>query len=513
RNLWCGLCGLVLAGTVAAAPPPPVQAALAAAGVPQDALAYIVLPLDGRSGGDAWQERRAMQPGSTMKLVTSVVALDRLGPNHRGRTDLLSAAPLDGDVLRGDLVLRGGADPELSTEKLWSLLRELRDQGIRHLAGDVVLDRSLFRPARSDLGLPRFDNAPEWAYNVIPDALHLESGLTGLELDARSGVMQARALPPLPGVRVDAQAMTLDDRPCTEWSARWRTPQTEVAPDGNVTVRLEGVFPRGCQRRVALQVMDRDLLAERTLRWLWLGMGGQWDGTVRPGVAPAGARPLASRQARPWGELLRHLNKASDNAWTRLLYLAMGAQAQAGAAGPAAVASGADSAAARPPVASPVPERTADAAAALVRDWFTAHGIADDGLVMDNGSGLSRSERISPRQLALMLRQALLGRHGPELLMSLPVAGTDGTMRNRLKGSPAEGVARLKTGTLFDVRGLAGTVVDPQGRTWVLAAMVNHPRAAQGSFRALDALVDWVARGGLERAPGVAPADTAIGGP
>ena len=130
-----------------------------------------------------------------------------------------------------------------------------------------------------------------------------------------------------------------------------------------------------------------------------------------------------------------------------------------------------------------------------VERWFDEQRIDRQGLVLDNGSGLSRSERIAPRTLALMLKAAHAGKQAPELLMSLPVAGVDGTMRRRLKGTPAEGWARLKTGTLKNTAALAGYVRDTQGDAWVVVAMVNHDQAAKGR-PALDALVDWVAKSG-----------------
>lgn len=128
-----------------------------------------------------------------------------------------------------------------------------------------------------------------------------------------------------------------------------------------------------------------------------------------------------------------------------------------------------------------------------MRAWFAAHGLDDRGLVLDNGSGLSRSERISPAQLAGLLRASQAGGQAPELLAALPVAGLDGTLSRRLKDGPAAGQARLKTGTLRDAVGLAGFVPDAAGRTWLFVALLNHPDAAAKGRPVLDALVNWVA--------------------
>ncbi|MDO9286661.1 MAG: D-alanyl-D-alanine carboxypeptidase, partial [Aquabacterium sp.] len=204
--------------------------------------------------------------------------------------------------------------------------------------------------------------------------------------------------------------------------------------------------------------------------------------TVTPGVAraghaaatPADVRLLAIHVARPWGEVLRTLNKQSDNALTRLLYLSLGLAGMADEPGAS----------------------TAALAEREVRRWLAERDIGGAGMVLDNGSGMSRAERLTPRQLALMLKAAQQGPWAAELMMSLPIAGVDGTMRNRLKSGPAAGLARLKTGTLRNVTAVAGYVPDPQGRLWAVAAMVNDDKAA-AARPALDALVDWVARGGM----------------
>ena len=507
--------------------PAALAEALAKAQLPADALAAVVLPNTRLGPRWLWQADRAMQPGSTMKLLTSIVALDRLGPNHRGFTELLTTAPQQGDVLAGDLVLRGGADPELGLAELWAMLAELRHtHGIREIAGDIVIDRTLFHPQRQELGLPPFDDLPEFPYNVVPDALQLNGSLMRLEISseidpaapAGAPLVRARTLPPLPDLLIDASAMRLSERACKDWDLDWISPPLIDEPmPGTLRVRLQGGFPKDCNQRPSLQLIDRQALVERQLRWLWTSLGGEWRGRAReaeqpliaplgqaalapsslasapppplpgsavvaPGVAraghlgamPAGVHLLASHQARPWGELLRTLNKQSDNAYSRLLYLSLGLSAMADAPG--------------------VP--TAALADREVRRWLAERRISAADMVLDNGSGLSRSERLTPRQLALALQAAQQGRWAAELMMSLPIAGVDGTLRNRLKTGPAAGLARLKTGTLRDVTALAGVVIDPQGRPWTLVAMINHEQAAKGR-PVLDALVDWVAGGGI----------------
>lgn len=462
----------------------PVAAALQQAGLPAEALAFAALPLGHPATPTAWQGDRPMQPGSTMKVLTSIVALERLGPNHRGSTELLSSAPRQGPVLAGDLVLRGGGEVELGVPQLWALLMELREAGVAEIRGDIVLDRSRYSPPRSDIGQPPFDDAPEWPYNVIPDALNIAGSLLPLLLEERDGAVHARSLPALDGLVIDASALRVVDSRCADWDDHWK-PATVQRVDSSTRVVLAGAFPRGCTARANLQLIDRDELADKLVRTLWRGLGGRWTGRLRDGQAAAGAVVLARRQGRPWGELLRPLNKGSDNAWTRVLFNEIGTPGQAGEEG--------------------LP--TAERAARRLREWLAAQGIDTQSLVADNGSGLSRSERVSTRLLAQAIAAAWAGPHRHDLLMSLPTVGVDGTMRLRLRDSPASGWARLKTGTLKNVVGLAGVMRDGQGREWAVAMLINHEQAARGRA-VLDALVDHWAR----TAPGAHAGADLLGG-
>lgn len=488
QSLGAALLGLTLLGMPEAraddAVPAPVQQALAAARLPASSLAFAALPLKHRGHAVGWQATRSMQPGSTMKLVTSIVALDRLGPNHRGFTELLSTAPRegpDGQVLAGDLVLRGGGDVELGLPQLWALLLELREAGVQTIRGDVLLDRSRYNPPRADLGLPPFDSAPEFPYNVIPDALNINGSLLQLKLQAGEHGVIAGIVPALDGIVIDATAMTLVDARCADWDDHWKPATVARNAQGeSITITLHGAFPRGCSVRPNLQLLDRDELAAALLRTLWRGLGGTWTGRVREGTAPAGATLLARRQGRPWGELMRQLNKASDNAWTRVLFHELGAAA--------------------PEALAPSTLSTAQRSDRVVRDWLRQNRIDDHALVTDNGSGLSRSERVTPLLLAQMLRSAWQGPNRHDLLATLPTVGVDGTMRLRLRDSPAAGWARLKTGTLRNVVGLAGVLRDADGRDWAVAMLINDEGAARGR-PVLDALVDHWARSSPDAAP------------
>ncbi|MDC8786611.1 D-alanyl-D-alanine carboxypeptidase/D-alanyl-D-alanine endopeptidase [Roseateles koreensis] len=463
--------------------PPELAALLQQAQLPAESLGLVAVPLDQEQGGWRVQADVAFRPASTIKLLTALVALDQLGPNARGRTDLLTESEPQGDVLPGALYLRGGADTDLDWGALWWMLRQLREQGAREIRGGLVVDRTLFQPARPDLGAPPFDTTPEYAYNAIPDALGLNGNLVDLVLQADGDRLTARTSPAWTGLQVDSTAMRRVDRPCEDWAAGWQSPviarrslppaleSSASTSTGDVIVQLQGEFPRGCSASFTLNGVDRQWLTTQAVRQIWTALGGTLSGPVLEGATPPQAQVRVSHLSRPLADTLRQMLKQSDNALARQIYLQLGSGAEATAA----------------PTTQAAADRT-------VRQWLARHQLDDRGLVLDNGSGLSRAERLTPALLAALLQQAWHGPHAPELLASLPVAGVDGTLRRRLKGTRAEGLARLKTGSLRDVAALAGFVDDSQGRPWVLVAIINDEQATAQGRAVLDAIVQWVGR-------------------
>ena len=466
--------------------PEPVARLLAEGGMSPDAVSALVLRGDQVVLNHLAE--RPMQPASTMKLVTTLVSLEQLGPVFRGRTELLTNGEVTKGVLKGDLVLRGGADADLSGEVVEGMLRALHNAGIKRIDGKLVLDRSVFSPARLDIGLPPFDESPEAYYNVIPDALLINKNMLQIDMRSTDRRMQLDMQPALAGVTI-ASAMTLIDADCAKWEDGWKLPHTERAADGTIKVVLQGTYPKNCAKTNSINVLERDDYIDGLFRLKWKQLGGKLTGKTVTGNAPPDARLLAEHRARALPEVVRDTNKPSDNALARTLFLSLGALE-------------ADPVLGSRPLPALADQTTYTRADAAVRNWMRARGIDDSGFVIDNGSGLSRIERISPVQLGGLLRAGLHSHWAPEFMASMPIAGTDGTMRRRLNGSPAAGRARLKTGTLRNVVAVAGYVPDAAGVQHVVVAMVNDELAGDGRGRAVvDALVDWVAKSGVVTAP------------
>lgn len=469
--------------------PEPVLGALRSTTIPESALSVVVLR-DNQTILSHLADRPSA-PASTMKLVTTLVGLETLGPVFRGRTELRGTGEVQGDTLKGDLVLRGGADTDLDTQALTTMLRSLRNQGIRKIQGHLVLDRQLFNPARADLGVPPFDESPESYYNVIPDALLINKNMLRLDLRSTASRLSIAVQPEIQDVSVTSE-MKLVDGDCTNWDNGWQAP--EVRPqgqaDGRIKVVLHGTFPKNCIASTSINVIDRQAYVDRLFRTVWKQLGGSIDADTIEGAAPPDAKLLAAHIARALPEVVRDTNKPSDNLLARTIFLSLGALEADPVLG------------SRPLPGSSEP--TLSRAATVVRTWMRAHGIDDTGLVLENGSGLSRIERVTPVQLAGVLLAGQRSNWAPEFQASLPIAGIDGTLRRRLQNSPAAGRARMKTGTLRDVVALAGYVPDASGKQCIVVAMVNSDLVGNGRGRqVLDTLVDWVAH--MEGMPALGP--------
>lgn len=493
---------LVIAVLIAALPvahaqlPEPVARLMATSGMTPDAISAVVLR--GDTTVLSHIAERPMQPASTMKLVTTMVGLEQLGPVFRGRTELRSTAEIRRGVLEGDLILRGGADADFSGEVLETMLQSLRHQGIDSIAGKLVLDRSLFNPARTDVGLAPFDEWPEAYYNVIPDALLLNKNMLKIDMRSSGKRLQLAMEPALERVAI-ASEMTLVDADCATWEDGWKLPEIKRRASGKkdepkgepgerLTIVLRGTFPKNCATTNRINVLDRHDYVDRLFRITWKKLGGTLRGATVEGLTPPDARILAEHASRALPEIIRDINKPSDNALARTVFLSLGSLETDPLTGSRPIA------AAGTVVGTETTFMRADLA---VRNWMRSHAIDDTGLVIENGSGLSRTERISPLQLAGLLKAGLRSNWAPEFLASMPIVAVDGTMRKRLHDSPAALRARLKTGTLKNVVAIAGYVLDASGQQCIVVAMVNHDQAGNGKGRAVvDALVDWVARSG-----------------
>jgi len=454
----------LLAVSVQAAPlPRTVKIALDQAGIPAASVGVFVQRVSSRKPLIVHHANRSMSPASTMKLVTTYAGLELLGPAYTWKTEVLTGGTVTGDVLNGDLIVKGYGDPALTLENFWSLLRDVRGLDIREIRGDLVLDNSYFQAAGGDPGA--FDNEPFRPYNVMPEALLVNFNTIRFRLVAEDGGGVRILADPGPARLCIVNRLQSDDGPCNDWR---EGVLTEIGKDGNeaVTVVASGSYPRACgDKSLYLSLFNHTAHVDVLFRQLWQELGGTLAGGVREGIAAPGARLLASRESRALAEVVRDINKFSNNVMARQLLLTLGREVGG--------------------------EGSMQSATQVVDKWLAERGMAFPELEIENGSGLSRTEHITPAHLGALLLTAWRGPLMAEFVSSLPIAAVDGTMKKRLHDQGVAGHAHIKTGSLQGVKAIAGYVQDRKGRSVVVVFIINHPDASAGQA-AQDALLEWV---------------------
>jgi D-alanyl-D-alanine carboxypeptidase/D-alanyl-D-alanine-endopeptidase (penicillin-binding protein 4) len=467
--------------------PPAVEAAMLRANLPRDAVTLLVVDAEGRQPPRLSHRASVpVNPASVMKLVTTYAALDLLGPAFSWRTPVYIEGAVRDGTLYGNLYIRGLGDPKLVTERLWLLLRRVQGLGVRQIAGDIVLDRSAFDLADTDPG--SFDGEPLRPYNVAPDALLLSFKSVSMTFvpDRSIRTAQVQFEPSLAGVDMQTSVpLSNGNGDCGDYRAALKADFADPT-----RIRFNGTYPAACAEKAwSVAYADPKSFATRAVEGLWRGMGGQLGGSVREGRVPTlgtgngnGAgldllpEPVFEISSAPLAEIIRDINKYSNNVMAQQLFLTLSLVAPA-PNGQRAAAGG-------------TPRATAEASRAVLRRWWLDRFGPEDVPVVDNGSGLSRQTLISAQGLGRMLQTAYRSPLMPDLMASLPLNGVDGTLRNR---RALAGSAHLKTGSLRDVTALAGYVHGASGKRYVLVAIANHP-AAEAARPVFDALLEWTVR-------------------
>lgn len=476
--LTAALCGSVRAQ---APLPPEVAHALRRAQVPESALALLIEPVSAPqampASGEAatptpahnpqrlaWQADEPMNPASVMKMVTTYAGLDMLGPAHFWRTRVYAQGPVSGGVLKGNLLIQGSGDPKLVHERLQELLQAVMDKGILEIRGDIILDNGIFAVPARDPGA--FDDEPLRPYNAAPDGLLVNFKSIIYKFTPAAGGKRAAITtePPISGVRIPASIATAKGA-CGDWRSKIRANFTHPAQ-----VSFAGRYPARCGEQTwAVAYIDPASYASRVIDAMWRGIGGKLTGQVKnlPNQ-PAQGELVATGYSLPLASIIADINKFSNNVMAQQLFLTL--SANDGHRG------------------------SFEASRGALRRWWTGNRWlgALPAPIAENGAGLSRLARVTPRALVALLQQAARSPNAAAFENSLSVAGVDGTTRD-MTAPEVLGRAHLKTGTLRDVTAIAGYVQGQSGRRYAVAAIINHPNAP-AARPALRQLVAWAAR-------------------
>ncbi|MEI8299509.1 MAG: D-alanyl-D-alanine carboxypeptidase/D-alanyl-D-alanine-endopeptidase [Pseudomonadota bacterium] len=457
------IAALSLPGLALAAAPIParISQAIHSQGFPAAAVSIVVQ--DPRSGETllSLNPSEPRSPASTIKVLTTFAALSQLGPTYHWTTRAWTTAPVVDGRLVGDLVIEGGGDPFMSAERWWRFAQELRDRGLRQIEGDLVLDRTLY--ATQDLDPDQFDGRGYRTYNVLPDPLLVNLQAAEFRVRINGGLAEVVVEPAPANLQLD-NALRVTQGRCT--GSTGALSFTNIGDDP-AHIAISGHVSANCPSYERRAIMRAPEFAFGTFLTYWRQLGGEFSGRLKLAPRPGGATLLAEYQSLTLAEIIPLVNKHSSNAMARMLLLTMAAERYGP---PATVANG---------------ERALQA-------WLETQGLQFPELVLDNGSGLSRSTRISAQSMARLLDIAWQSRYWPEIAASVPLGGQDGTLRHRFVDLGAEARIRMKTGHLEGVGAIAGWVTARSGRPLSVVVLINHPGAQYGGGEAvIDTVVRW----------------------
>jgi serine-type D-Ala-D-Ala carboxypeptidase/endopeptidase (penicillin-binding protein 4) len=456
--------GCLMAATAAADLPPDIAQLLARLKIPQDDVSVVVQPVDAGEPILSHLADVPRSPASVMKIVTTWSALEYLGPAYTWPTEVYYQGAFDGRKLDGDLAIKGYGDPYLVEEEFWKLLRQLRRQGLVEVSRNLVLDDSFFAVDEPEPG--EFDGQPYRTYNVVPNALLVNFKAVQFQFvpDSAHGRVQVSTDPALPNLEI-RNNLQLVDGACHGFQAGIEFNHAD--PRSLAEVELAGKFSRRCNPYgMGRTVLKHDTYAYGLFTELWQETGGVFRGELRKAEIPADQTPVLTWRSRPFGEIIRSINKNSNNVMTRQLVYTLGAES----AGP--------------------PGTRANGIAAI-RAYLTSRGLDLRSLQLTNGAGLARDERASMRLLTDVLRLAYRSPFAPEFMASLSLGGLDGTTRGRFESRDTDSLMHVKTGRLDHVSALAG-YVHTQKRTYTVAIVMNSEDAHRGPGQELEeAVVRW----------------------
>uniref|UniRef100_UPI0040478CF5 D-alanyl-D-alanine carboxypeptidase/D-alanyl-D-alanine endopeptidase n=1 Tax=Polynucleobacter sp. TaxID=2029855 RepID=UPI0040478CF5 len=479
--------------------PASVELAIKKSAIPKEAISISVDRITSH-GSDAtfnshnvihWQESLAMNPASTMKLVTSLAAMEMLGPQYRWKTDLFTNGHISKGTLRGDLLIRGSGDPKLIPEELNKLLTNLKVSGVKNIHGDLIFDRSAYDKSVKESSLS--DDEPTRSYNVAPDALLFAFNSFSFEFypNLENRLVVIKQTPRLANLSINNNLIVVDGS-CTNWRDGIKM-SFKTEKNSGWVVSFNGHYPSSCSTaNWNVVTSDSDQFLSQGLIAAWEDIGGTWGKkpVIKSGQLTESFRPIVTHFGIPLYESVKDINKLSNNVMARQVLLTLAIEKNSG------------------------PGNTNNGNM-VVKSWLKKYQLDMPELVIENGSGLSRIERISSKNLNQVLLLGLNSSTRDYFTESLPIAGVDGTMKHRLMDklrqyNPRKSDAQvfennlsrfpkpikkygayIKTGSLADVRSISGYVVSKTGQVYTISSFINHQNAHAG--RGIhDALMTWL---------------------
>jgi len=472
--------------------PSGVKKALQNSKIPESALGFNVISIGKQHpqlNQHSWNAQSPMNPASTMKLLTTVAALDILGSQYRWKTNFYANGLVEQGVLNGNLIIQGFGDPKLVPEQFSVISQNLKNLGLQEIQGNLVLDRSVY--ASSIRQSAPLDGEPSRTYNVVPDPLLYSFQTLSFRIFNNNGQFEVAYTPRLAGLRIINQIQEIKGA-CGDWTKNLKIEIRKIN-DEEWNAFFIGKLSINCPEITWNSVsIDANNFLKQGLIASFEDAGILWK--THPQIidseVPSNAKLLLSHPGTYLTDAVKDINKYSNNVMARQVLLTIGLEKGSR------------------------PTSTTESIR-IVKDWLKRSKLNFPELVVENGSGLSNIERISPQSMTSLLNFAVSTKNNEVFINSLPIAGVDGTMKNRLidrlkklwSANSPEAIftpdlslpnglqktgAYMKTGTLQTVRAVSGYVVSKTGKVYAVSSMVNHQNAGVGGTLVNDALLNWV---------------------
>jgi len=398
-------------------------------------------------------------PASNMKMFTSAMALKKVGPDYRFHTRLYAVGRIEETVLRGDLYIKGFGDPSLVTEQMWILVNELKNLPITKIEGNIIADNSYFD------GQGRLKS---WSSYKGPDAYLAPMGALSFNFNTVTVYIEpGKSVGERPRVVVDPDIdyLRIRNKAVTTGNKRSRRKLivNRLERKGYDEIIVKGGLTKNVARkRFFLNVTDPQRYTASSFKRFLNQAGVQVTGKVKRGLVPKGATLVVDHESPPLGRILRGLNKFSNNFIAEQILRTLGAQFM-GEPG------------------------TTENGVLLLQEYMQELGYTPDQYRMVDGSGLSKTNLVTPDQVIALLEDA----HSdlsifPEFISALGVMGLDGSVIDRMDDNKEAQKIRVKTGTLNHVSALSGYFQSQDGERFAFSILLNDVRCSNGKATKLE---------------------------
>ena len=432
-------------------------------GIPSKDISIYIKELESEKVIASLNSSTTRKPASVIKVMTTYSTLLKLGFNYRWPTEFYANGSIGAGVLNGNLVVKGYGDPTLAKKHIASIVKKIKNSGVRRITGDIIIDRSYFNVGNKNSS--NFDKYTYSPYNAMPDAMMFNERtstvcITPKKKSASKSIND-------PSYSVVNQIKYVNTACKGKYS--WIGSRVDMS-SGNPKLILNGKLSKNCGTRKVCKVITKPYKAfyhalRNALRKNSISVGGGF----RLAKVPKGSKLLFTHYSQTLEKIISKTAKKSNNLYARQLMLHLGAKVYG----------------------APATLNKGRKAIKYILKRYNA--LASSKLYIENGSGLSRSSNVTAEIFSYMFQSAY-SRYGQRWMNTLSIGGKDGTIRKRFRGSPASNHSWMKTGTLNRVKNIGGYVKNRSGKLYTVVILVNTKVGRWKASHLQNKIINWIAK-------------------